>query len=220
MTDEASSLADAQKKYGLIGSAPETVFDKIVQEASFHTGAPISTITMVDDTQQWFKAKVGVDRDGDLLSESICAVAMRADQEFVVEDVSVDSRFKNLRAVTEDGIRFYAGVPLVVRDGTRMGTLCVIDTEARGGLDEDERQALQALAKRTVAAMELRRDLSNGSVTSPTNNDWLSRAQDLLEQGAAALTQVAATVPLAHLETVIEMLKSLQARAPTPAGAT
>lgn len=200
---------EAHRSYGMFDTAPETVFDKIVEEASLLTGSPISTITMVNDDRQWFKARVGVEREGDPISESICAIAMRADDAFVVQDASEDDRFREMRAVTQDGIRFYAGIPLVVRDGSRLGTLCVIDTTAREGLAPDEREALEALARRTVAAMEMRRDLRLDGAEVPSSEAWHRRAQELLEQSAAALAQLNATAALAELESVIEAVRNL-----------
>ena len=205
--DEIAKRIDALERYGIMDTSPETVFESIVHEATLLTGTPISTITMVDDRRQWFKASVGVKRQEDPLSDSICAVAMNEKSgPFVVDDASVDDRFRQFRGVVEDGIRFYAGVPLIVSDGTRVGTLCVIDTEARSGLEEDEKLALQALARRTVAAMEIRRDLVKGNADGLSNEAWLSRARSLLEQSAAALTQIGASAPLAQLEGVIASL--------------
>ncbi|MDT8296598.1 GAF domain-containing protein, partial [Roseomonas mucosa] len=54
---------------------------------------------------------------------------MSDDPAFVVPDTSIDPRFAaNPLTAGEDGIRFYAGAPLVSpRSGHRIGTLCVID---------------------------------------------------------------------------------------------
>jgi len=51
-------------------------------------------------------------------------------------------------------IRFYAGAPLIVRPGIRLGTLCIIDTKPRE-FSKEEASRLQMLA--TVAINELRR---------------------------------------------------------------
>jgi len=38
----------------------DTVFDKIVEMASAYFNAPIALISIVDEHQQWFKARVGL----------------------------------------------------------------------------------------------------------------------------------------------------------------
>ena len=54
----------------------------------------------------------------------------------------------------EMGIRFYAGAPLSVRPGIRIGTLCLIDTKPHA-FSEDDAARLKMIAK--VAVNELRR---------------------------------------------------------------
>ena len=55
-------------------------------------------------------------------------------------------------------IRFYAGAPLVLARGERVGTLCVIDRQARQ-LDPAQARMLQSLAAIATQALEMRRDL-------------------------------------------------------------
>ncbi len=55
----------------------------------------------------------------------------------VIPDTLLDVRFADTPAVTEYGVRFYAGAPLTMPDGTRVGTLCVMDAQPRVFSDED-----------------------------------------------------------------------------------
>jgi GAF domain-containing protein len=52
----------------------------------------------------------------------------------------------SIRVTGEPRIRFYAGAPLTLNNGTHAGTLCVIDHRARN-LDNGQLQLLRDLAK-------------------------------------------------------------------------
>ena len=73
-------------------------------------------------------------------------------------------RLRELVVLGAPGIRFYAGAPLVLSDGYRIGTLCVIDRQSCQLTPEQGRQ-LQALAQIAVQALEMRRTLIERSMS-------------------------------------------------------
>ncbi len=64
-------------------------------------------------------------------SEQFCATTVLTPEPMVIPDTTLDPRFAATAAVAEHGIRFYAGAPLTMLDGTRVGTLCVMDAQPR-----------------------------------------------------------------------------------------
>jgi signal transduction protein with GAF and PtsI domain len=58
--------------------------------------------------------------------------------------------------VTQDGVRCYAGVPLISSRGFVLGNLCVVGMEERT-FSADEMSALRALAVEAVRRIEERR---------------------------------------------------------------
>lgn len=213
---EAERLATLED-YRLLDTPREPVFDAIVRQAAAGADAPIAMITLIDDRRQWFKAALGVDHREDPIDQSICAHAIRGDALFEVPDASVDARFAHFPTVArEGGIRFYAGVPLTMKNGARLGTLCVIDTERRDGLDAEERALLERLARRTVAAFELARDMHRDETLPAdpaTANErvWLDQALSLMARASAALDRVEASAALAHLEQAIVTVEARRA---------
>ncbi|VVD61703.1 GGDEF domain-containing protein [Pandoraea fibrosis] len=154
--NEAERLA-ALRRYEILDTPPEPAFDRIVRLASYVLGTPISLVSLIDETRQWFKAHKGIDTSQTPRSMAFCAHAILGDDVFVVPDARADRRFADNPLVTgEPNIRFYAGAPLRTPEGHRLGTLCVIDRRPRT-LDDEKRALLADLSALVVDALELRR---------------------------------------------------------------
>ena len=156
MTDEARRL-EALLQYDLMDTSPEPAFDELTELAADVCEAPISMISLVDDERQWFKSKVGVATVQTPREHSFCAHALYQPDLFIVPDATADERFVDNPTVTGDPhIRFYAGAPLLTRDGHALGTLCVLDRINRQ-LSEIQKRTLRVLSRQVMAQFELRR---------------------------------------------------------------
>ncbi|VVD71793.1 putative diguanylate cyclase AdrA [Pandoraea morbifera] len=154
--DEAARLA-ALRRYEILDTPPEPAFDRIVRLASYVLGAPISLVSLIDESRQWFKARQGMEAEQTPRSMAFCAHAILDDEVLVVPDARADRRFAdNPLVVGEPNIRFYAGAPLRTPEGHRLGTLCVIDRKPRT-LDDEKRALLADLSALVVDELELRR---------------------------------------------------------------
>jgi GAF domain-containing protein len=152
----------------LLDTAAEPQFDAIVNAAALICGTPISLISLIDTNRQWFKANHGLEAATETPRElAFCAHAILSDELLEVTDATQDARFFDNPLVTgSPDIRFYAGVPLTLKDGSQIGTLCVIDSVSKQ-LTVNQRVTLIELAKIAVHAMEARRlvieQASNGA---------------------------------------------------------
>ncbi|GAB3627847.1 sensor domain-containing diguanylate cyclase [Pandoraea terrae] len=156
LINEAARLA-ALRRYDVLDTPPEPEFDRIVRLATHMLGAPISLISLVDESRQWFKARQGLDAAQTPRSVSFCAHAITSDEVFVVQDAQSDRRFADNPLVSgAPHIRFYAGAPLRTPEGHPLGTLCVIDHHPRT-LDAEKRGLLADLSALVVNELELRR---------------------------------------------------------------
>ncbi len=132
----------------ILDSAPEALFDSVTRMAAQICGTPISLISLVDEERQWFKSTYGLEGVSETARDiSFCAHAIAQGGLFEINDATQDPRFVDNELVTGSlGIRFYAGAPITLRDGTRPGTLCVIDRQAHQ-LSDSQRHTLQCLAQ-------------------------------------------------------------------------
>ena len=152
--DEGKRL-EALYQYEILNTLPEKEFDELVELASQICNAPISLITLVDKERQWFKARVGLEVNETSRDVSFCAHAIHHSEMMIVRDAMQDERFAdNPLVLDQPNIRFYAGMPLINPQGYRLGTLCVIDTEARD-LSDMQLNALEVLSKQVTRQMEL-----------------------------------------------------------------
>ena len=132
MQDEYNRLQEL-KRLLVIDTSEERAYDDITHLAVEMSGAPIALISLVDETRQWFKARIGLQAQQTPRENSFCSFAIQRPSEvMVVHDALQDPRFATHPLVTgTPNIRFYVGAPLVTSNGQALGTLCVIDTKPR-----------------------------------------------------------------------------------------
>ena len=191
--NELNRLA-ALRALGLLDSAPEQAFDSIVQLACRLLDVPTALISLVDSDRQWFKAACGIGATQTSRSVSFCAHAIHQPDIFVVPDATFDPRFHdNPLVVGEPHIRFYAGIPLELPNGYRIGTLCALSPVPREDLDEEGRSRLRLLGSLALDAIELR-----------TTRVDLARARTQLDRHAALWHSLALPLAFADAAGMIE----------------
>lgn len=157
--DETERLADLEE-LGILDTEPEKEFDRLVQLATVICRTPIGAITFIDGQRQWFKARVGVDVSATPRDLAFCAYTIaESDRLLEVRDTETDPRFvTNLFGPDVAPVRFYAGFPLQTREGSAVGTLCVMDTAPRT-LTATQREAMSKLAHTVSTQLTMSRDL-------------------------------------------------------------
>jgi signal transduction histidine kinase/ActR/RegA family two-component response regulator len=153
-----SARLEALRRYEILDTADELVYDDLVNLATTICGTRMGAISFVDDCRMWFKARRGIDfreADRDL---SLCAHAiLRSEQVLVVPDTEKDPRFSDNDLVKGRAqFRFYAGAPLINPEGLAIGTICVIDNHPKP-ISAAQVEALRALSRQVVSLLELRR---------------------------------------------------------------
>jgi diguanylate cyclase len=154
--NEPSRLASL-RALDVLDSAPEAQFNALVRAAAFVAGAPISLLSLVDTGRQWFKANIGLPSVTEISRDAaFCAHTILQGDVLEVPDARRDPRFAdNPLVLGKPRIRFYAGAPVRLEDGSCVGSLCVIDREPRK-LSAEQRDILQQLAHAAAAALEAR----------------------------------------------------------------
>ncbi|HEX8701804.1 MAG TPA: GAF domain-containing sensor histidine kinase [Myxococcaceae bacterium] len=173
-----SARLEALAAHALLDTPSEEAFDSLTRLASRLCGTPIALVSLVDETRQWFKSRVGLEEPETTRDVAFCAHAILQDGVLVVRDTHQDERFHDNPLVTgEPRIRFYAGTPLKSLSGHPLGTLCVIDRVPRE-LTAEQAQALHVLGRQVEAQLQLRlrvRELERRDAESRAQREALSR---------------------------------------------
>ncbi len=154
--DEAERLRTLAA-YGVLDTPTDARFDDLARLATRLCSTPMAVITLVDDHRQWFKAEIGLGVRETPRSVAFCAHTIESLGLFQVPDARDDIRFIDNPLVTGDpNLRFYAGVPLQVESGHRLGALAVLDRVPRR-LTPEQQADLESLARQVVVVLEEQR---------------------------------------------------------------
>lgn len=101
--------------------------DPVTELAAFTFGTAIALISIVDADSQRFISRVGLALERTDRHHSICSCAA-VQRDPADRRPAPDPRFHDNPLVAgPEQMRFYAGAPLVTRNGIALGTLCLMD---------------------------------------------------------------------------------------------
>ncbi len=172
--------------YEILGSASEACFDDLAGLAAQMSRTPIAFVSFMDFNGYWLKSQVGVDQTFTDNYLSFCALAIGQNAEElnqlsecnsevdIVGDVSTDERFATHTLVTSyPFVKFYAGVPIVTKNGQILGLLSVMDFVPRD-LTKESLNAMEALSRQVASLVEMRCQLAQGR----ENWAWAEKSND------------------------------------------
>jgi PAS domain S-box-containing protein len=155
MKDESTRI-EILRKYEILDTPKDGAFDYVTKLATMILNVPISIVSLVDTDRIWFKSAFGLDITEIPKEKGLCASAIIDNQFYEIENAIQDYRtLENSLVQGEFGLRFYAAIPLTVKSGHNLGTLCVLDKKSRK-LSEKEQEILKYLANIVVEQLELR----------------------------------------------------------------
>lgn len=215
--------------------APGEALQRFAERVASVFGVPVCLVSIITADRQYWHAFCGLtgalaEARGTPREESFCTHAVAARAALVVQDAAAHPFFAHNRLVTEEGLRFYAGVPLFGRFGEALGTLCILDFQPRS-FGYFDLELLGVLAKRVLAELEWRERRAHPLAPAATfrHLQHLDEELDVLGREAfvqalevealraterrAPLALVAAALPPAALAGAVERLKRAFPRA-------
>ncbi|MCG6115274.1 MAG: sensor domain-containing diguanylate cyclase [Mesorhizobium sp.] len=161
---EADRLA-ALDQLELLDAPRDEAFDRVVRLIRNIFGVPIGLVSLMDGHRQRHMACSGGMDDESERRDTFCQYPVATGQPLVISDASQDSLFAlNPHVLADDGIRFYAGVPLKTLEGHIIGTVCAVGMQPRE-FDSRELEILTDLADLTMGVIELRQQAGTDVLT-------------------------------------------------------
>lgn len=143
--------------YAVIDTPKEEFYDTLNNLVATICNTPICLITFIDDKRQWYKAKTGIDIDEIAIEETICQYALHDEDIMEIQDTLEDERLVNNASVqAENGIRFYASIPLRSESGYTIGSVCAADFKPQQ-LSEVQKQTMRDVAKMVMIHLETKK---------------------------------------------------------------
>lgn len=152
-----SSRPAAPRRCDILEASPVPEFHEIAALAADLLRAPAALVSLADGARQWVLAQVGIEAAELPPAWALCGHALGAGGDLlVVNDAADDPRFADgPLAIGGQGVRFYAGAPIVGPDGRALGTVAVLSPQPRpSGVAPDERRRLGSLAAMAARALE------------------------------------------------------------------
>ncbi|WP_411280911.1 GAF domain-containing protein [Gemmatimonas sp.] len=146
----------------LLSGDVDPILQSVAEQSAIHLGLPVSLVSVVLDEALHVAGSHGLtglwldETKGHPVEWSFCATSVHTRAPYVVENAAVDTTHATNPLVMNDGVRCYAGVPLISSRGFVLGNLCVVGMEPRA-FTEVEMTYLTDMAAQAVARIEQRR---------------------------------------------------------------
>lgn len=189
--DYEQNRLGALRQLNLLDTPPSESFDRITRMASRLFEVPIAAVSLTDNDRQWFKSRVGVEHWEIPRFKACCGEVADTSKTLLIPDLQASPFYRD-SFLASSGIRFYAGAPLLTRDGYTLGAMCILDKVPRE-VTAQQIDMLEDLAAMVMAQIELQHaygrvdPLTGLPNRSQLGEDLLDLARDRADQSAFAV---------------------------------
>jgi len=161
----------AVQRTGVLDESKTELYDIYCFLAKEITGCPVSWTGVIDSEKQFVLARDGFPDEVPMempREQTLCQFAIEKTEPLIINDMTIDYRFKNHPAVVDFGVKFYAAFPVTTSDGYTLGTLCVSDNRVRR-LTKNKIKLLKGLASKLSYQLEVQVNQRKGTAESVIN---------------------------------------------------
>ena len=158
----------------LLGVNEKKEFDEIATLARLICLAPVCLISIIGPKRDWFLSAQGIAEGKQPEQYSLCRTVLSQRKKLtVIPDLRADSEYSIHPSITgSPWLRFYAGAPIINKDGQLLGSICLLDYKP-SSLSENQQNALGILASRSLKVLEHNKVLSEQRSRMDSNFETL-----------------------------------------------
>ncbi len=149
------------QSYGFVEhlSSNENFLQDSLELAARITGCDIAYISLLDDEHQYILSQHQSTLKTIKVKDSLCQFTIKGEDILVVDNTITNEMTRCLPQVDKaDGVRFYAGCPLMNDDQMNVGALCVMDKRPKT-LSQTQQDTLMVLGKQIMNTLDNQRTL-------------------------------------------------------------
>jgi PAS domain S-box-containing protein len=200
----------ALRQLGLLDTQASGAFDRLTRLAARVLHAPVALVTFVEEERQFFKSAIGLDEPWATqretpLSHSFCQYVVESGEPLIVPDARTHPLVSNNPAISEMGVMAYAGMPLITRDGQRLGSFCVIDHQPRIWT-QAEIDILRDLAASVITEIELQADTIERTQAEANAQRLAEQRRRLLDVAQTVVSSLALEEILPQLQRTLQLV--------------
>ncbi len=157
LNSSESERLHSLKEYDFSDALTDESFDILTEMALNFTQCEVAAISFVGEDELFFKNLRGLIATSFTRGNLPCEIAITKGEIYEVQDLSKHPTLKQ-RLITKGGkpLKYYAGAPLINKDGFYLGTICVFDSRPKK-LTAEKLNTLKLLARKVMLTLELKR---------------------------------------------------------------
>lgn len=150
----------ALEYFDILNDLPDMYFTNLAHIIATTFNSPIALVSLVGEEMVHFKGNFGMEGVNKVdRGKSLCSLAILDPEPTIFYDTLKEPcLLRNPLVIGEFGLRFYAGAPIVTKEGFNIGTVCIVGKEPRE-FSEREKNLLVLFAENAMHEIEMRGEI-------------------------------------------------------------
>lgn len=168
--------------YNILGSHQEAACDSLTRLAATVCDVRVATVSFLDEKREWIKSAFGADIEEipRTLSFANHTIQLGREEVLEVQDAALDERFCDNPLLNQYAfLTFYAAVPIYDDSGYALGSLAVMDANAKV-LNEQQKESLKIIAQQITDQLALYRAKNDAIKKDEQHVELLNNVDDAI----------------------------------------